>query len=477
MRRTKILATIGPASETPEILTKMVKAGLNAVRCNFSHGTPEDHKKRVDMIRSVAKKLGVSIGILADLQGPKIRVAKFIESKVKLIKGSEFILDAEMDATKGTIKQVGIDYKELPNDVVTNDTLLLDDGKVVLKVKEVLGSKIITIVETGGDLSNNKGINKKGGGLTAPALTDKDKEDIKTAAALSVDYVAVSFPRDGDDMRYARELLEEQGCYAGLVAKVERTEAIANIEDIIEASDAVMVARGDLAVEIGDENVPAIQKMIINKSRELDKIAITATQMMESMITCPTPTRAEVSDVANAVLDGTDAVMLSAESAAGDYPVEAIAAMDRVIKAAEQSKLVQIVKKANTEKEYNKIDEAVAVSAVYLANHVKAKALVSLTESGSTPRWMSRINTDLPIYALTRNVETIGRMTLCRGVTPVMFDSTRMPLNYVNRSAVDEIVNKGEANVGDRLILTSGDHMGVHGGTNKIKVLQVGSVI
>lgn len=477
MRRTKILATIGPASETPEVLRKMIKAGLNAVRCNFSHGTADDHRKRVQMIRDLAKEMGVPIGILADLQGPKIRVAKFENGKVTLEKGAEFTLDAEMDSEKGNQLTVGIDYKELPNDVNKGDILILDDGKIVLTVKKVNGLKVVCTVTAGGVLSNNKGINKKGGGLTAPALTEKDKEDIKTAASLHVDYVAVSFPRDGDDLRYARQLLKDQDCNAGIVAKVERTEAVDNIDDIIMASDAVMVARGDLAVEIGDENVPAIQKMIINRTRELDKIAITATQMMESMISCPTPTRAEVSDVANAVLDGTDVVMLSAESAAGDYPVEAIATMDRVIKAAEQSSLLTIVTKSNIERGYKKVDEAVAISAVYLANHVEAKALLSLTESGSTALWMSRINTDLPIFALTRNKDTIGRMTLYRGVMPIEFDSTRMPKFYVNRSAIDELVKRKVVKEEDWIVLTSGDHMGVLGGTNKIKVVQVGNVL
>jgi pyruvate kinase len=477
MRRTKILATIGPASETPEVLRKMIKAGLNAVRCNFSHGTADDHRKRVQMIRDLAKEMGVPIGILADLQGPKIRVAKFENGKVTLEKGAEFTLDAEMDSEKGNQLTVGIDYKELPNDVNKGDILILDDGKIVLTVKKVNGSKVVCTVTAGGVLSNNKGINKKGGGLTAPALTEKDKEDIKTAASLHVDYVAVSFPRDGDDLRYARQLLKDQDCNAGIVAKVERTEAVDNIDDIIMASDAVMVARGDLAVEIGDENVPAIQKMIINRTRELDKIAITATQMMESMISCPTPTRAEVSDVANAVLDGTDVVMLSAESAAGDYPVEAIATMGRVIKAAEQSSLLTIVTKSNIERGYKKVDEAVAISAVYLANHVEAKALLSLTESGSTALWMSRINTDLPIFALTRNKDTIGRMTLYRGVMPIEFDSTRMPKFYVNRSAIDELVKRKVVKEEDWIVLTSGDHMGALGGTNKIKVVQVGNVL
>ncbi|MBK2124267.1 pyruvate kinase [Fangia hongkongensis] len=477
MRRTKILATIGPASESKDVLTKMVKAGLNAVRCNFSHGTADDHRKRVQLIREVAKEQGVHIGILADLQGPKIRVAKFKNKSVELKKGADFILDADMKNEEGDEKSVGIDYKALPQDVSKGDILLLDDGKVILKVDKVSGNKVHCKVSVGGKLSNNKGINKKGGGLTAPALTDKDKEDIKTAAALDVDYVAVSFPRDGKDLEYARKLLKESGSNAGIVSKVERTEAVDNIEEIIKASDAVMVARGDLAVEIGDENVPAVQKMIIRRARQMDKVVITATQMMESMITNSTPTRAEVSDVANAVLDGTDTVMLSAESAAGEYPVETVAVMNRVCEAAENNDLVDIVSKGNIINNDERIDEAVANAAVYLANHVKAKAIISLTESGSTALWMSRINTRLPIYALSRNKPTLGRMTLYRGVVPIEFDSTRMARFYVNREASLELEKRGVVKGGDWMILTSGDHMGVHGGTNKIKVIQAGNVV
>ena len=477
MKRTKILATIGPASESEAVLRGMIKAGLNAVRCNFSHGTPDDHRKRVELIRKVAYQEGVPIGILADLQGPKIRVAKFKNKSVMLENGKTFFLDAELDKEAGDVNGVGIDYTELPNDVKKGDTLLLDDGKIVLTVDKVEKSKVFCKVTVGGELSNNKGINKKGGGLTAPALTDKDKADIKTAAQLNVDYIAVSFPRDAEDIEYARSLVEAAGSQAGIVAKMERTEAIINMKEIIEASDAIMVARGDLAVEIGDENVPAVQKSLIRLTREKDKIAITATQMMESMITCSTPTRAEVSDVANAVLDGTDAVMLSAESAAGEYPIEAVAAMSRVCKAAEESDLIHIVAKNNIDRQYERVDEAIALSTIYLANHITAKAIISLTESGSTVRWMSRINTNLPIFALTRNKETIGRMTLYRGVIPVEFDSTRMPRFYVNRSAADELVKRGVVKEGDVCILTSGDHMGQLGGTNKIKVVQIGSIV
>ena len=476
MRRTKILATIGPASESKAVLSRMIDAGLNAVRCNFSHGTAEDHGKRVQLVREVAKEKGIYIGVLADLQGPKIRVAKFKDGKIMLKNGESFTLDAEMDKNAGDEKSVGIDYKELPNDVKKGDVLLLDDGKIILTIIKVEGAKIHCTVTVGGKLSNNKGINKKGGGLTAPALTEKDKADIKTAAALDVDYVAVSFPRDAKEMEYARKLLTEAGSAAGLVAKIERTEAVANIEEIIKASDAIMVARGDLAVEIGDENVPAAQKMIIRLTRELDKVVITATQMMESMITSSTPTRAEVSDVANAVLDGTDVVMLSAESAAGDYPVETVAAMSRVCEAAENSNLVHIVSKENVRREHDRVDEAVANAAVYLANHVDAKAIISLTESGSTPLWMSRINTLLPIYGLSRNRATLGKMTFYRGVIPVEFDSTRMARFYVNREASLELEKRGVVKQGDWMVLTSGDHMGVHGGTNKIKVIQAGNV-
>lgn len=477
-KRTKVLATIGPACESEDVLRQMIQAGLNAVRCNFSHGKADDHRERIKLVRRVAKKMGVTIGILGDLQGPKIRVSKFKDKQVILEKGAEFILDADQSVDSGDIKSVGIDYKDLPKDVKKDDILLLDDGKVVLTVKSVKGNQVITEVTVGGILSNNKGINKQGGGLTAPALTEKDKEDIKLAAELEVDYLAVSFPRDGKDMDEARKLITEAGWeYASLVSKVERVEAVENIDEIIDASDAVMIARGDLAVEVGQENVPAIQKMIIQKTREKDKIAITATQMMESMINAPTPTRAEVSDVANAVLDGTDVVMLSAETAAGNYPVETIQHMSRTCLAAEQSDLVSIVSKTNIERYYDRVDTAVAMAAVYLANHINVKAIVSLTESGSSTRWMSRLNTQLPIYGLTRNKDTQGRMTLFRGVEPISFDSTRMPRFYVNRSAVEELVKRGFVQEGDWVILTSGDHMGLHGGTNKIKVVQVGNVV
>jgi pyruvate kinase len=477
MRRTKILATLGPASESREALSAMIKAGVNAVRCNFSHGTAEDHRKRVDLIRSIAKEHDTYVGILADLQGPKIRLSKFKKGSEMLKKGQKFILDADLGVDDGDDKSVGIDYKELIKDVKKGDILLVDDGKIVLEVDSVKGNKATTNVVVGGKVSNNKGINKKGGGLTAPALTDKDKEDIKIAAMLQVDFLAVSFVRDGKDIEYARQLVNEAGWKPAMVAKIERAEAVIkdNLKDIVDASDLVMVARGDLAVEIGDENVPAAQKLIISTARQNEKGSITATQMMESMIENSSPTRAEASDVANAVFDGTDAVMLSAETAVGSYPVETIEAMSRICDSAEKSKYNHMVKKQKIA-DCTRVDHAVSVAAVKIANEIGAKGLIVLTEGGNTSRWMSRINTSLPIYALSRNATTLGAMTLFRGVVPIHFDSTRMSKLYVNRSACMELENRKLAKDGDILVLTSGDSMGVHGSTNKIKVIIAGQV-
>lgn len=477
MRRTKILATIGPASESKEVLGDMMRAGLNAVRCNFSHGTADDHQKRVSLVREVAADLGKRIGILADLQGPKIRIGAFIDDEITLNDGDTFILDANMAEDQGTQVAVGLAYKSLPHEVSTNDRLLLDDGRLILQVKSVeKDSQVVCEVIVGGVLKNAKGINKEGGGLSAPALTDKDRADIITAAGLGVDYVAVSFPRDAKDIELARSLVQKAGSKAGIVAKIERIEAVGNIDEIIKASDAVMVARGDLAVEIGDENVPGVQKKIIERARALDCVVITATQMMESMITSPSPTRAEVSDVANAVLDGTDAVMLSAESATGAYPVKAIEVMDKICLSAEQHE-IKSLRSSDKSSCFARVDEAIAMSSIYVANHLNVKALISLTESGSTALWMSRINSKLPIYALTRNESTRGLMTLCRGVEPVYFDSTSMRKKDVNPEAVQVLVDKQVVATGDLVILTSGDHMGMHGGTNKMKVLEVGKVI
>lgn len=476
LRRTKILATLGPATDTPERIEAIINAGANVVRMNFSHGTAEDHINRAKTVRECAKKLGKYIAILGDLQGPKIRVAKFVNGSIHLKVGDDFILDADLGRDEGTQQSVGIDYKALPQDVLAGDILLLDDGRIQLEVSEVQGNKVHTKVTVGGKLSNNKGINRQGGGLSAEALTDKDKEDIKTAAIMGVEYLAISFPRCGADLDYARSLAVAAGCNALICAKVERAETVASdeaIDDIIEASDAVMVARGDLGVEIGDAELVGVQKKLIARSRQLNKVVITATQMMESMISSPMPTRAEVMDVANAVLDGTDAVMLSAETAAGDFPVETVLAMARVCQGAETHPSVKI-SKHRVDEAFSSISESIALSAVYAANHLHSiKGIVALTESGKTPKLMSRITTSLPIYALSRHETTLNTMSLFRGVKPVYFDSRGSEPGQLKQDVIDALVEKGILQSGDLFVMTYGDEMETIGSTNACKIVTV----
>lgn len=477
IRRTKIVATLGPATDREGVLDAIIEAGVDVVRLNFSHGNPEDHRRRLKAVREAADRHGRAVAALGDLQGPKIRIARFAaEGGVKLEKGQSFILDVSLDRNAGDSERVGCDYKELADDVEAGDKLLLDDGRLVLEVDRIDGPQIHTKVIVGGKLTNNKGINKQGGGLSAAALTDKDKEDLKTAIDIGVDYLAVSFPRSGADMQYARELLGEAGQEIGLVAKIERAEAVADpetLDDIIRASEAVMVARGDLGVEIGDAQLIGVQKRIIARARTLNKVVITATQMMESMIESPLPTRAEVFDVANAVLDGTDAVMLSAETAAGDYPVETIRAMNRLCLGAERERAAQ-QSQHRIHEGFTRIDETLALSAMYAANHLSGVvAIACLTASGYTPLIASRIRSGLPIVALAETPMVQRRMALYRGVVSLVFDSSRFPLTEINAGAIQELVDRGLADKGDHVILTRGDHMNAHGGTNTMKIIQV----
>ena len=472
IRRTKIVATLGPASDDPKILDQMIAAGLDVVRLNFSHGTADDHIRRAEMIRSMARARGKTVGVLADLQGPKIRIGKFENKKITLERDARFILDA--NCKLGNQERVGLDYKELPRDVARGATLLLDDGRITMWVEEVKGAEIFCRVVQGGVLSDNKGINRQGGGLSAPALTDKDIEDIKTAAAFKADYIAVSFPRSGADMETARTLLRAAGGKSLLVAKIERAEAIEALEEIIDASDAIMVARGDLGVEVGDAAVPGLQKKMIRIARQKNKLAIIATQMMESMITNPIPTRAEVSDVANAVLDGTDAVMLSAETAAGQYPIETIAAMDRICTEAEKVADNSFMSQYTVQKDFARADEAIAMSAMFTAVHIDVKAIAALTQSGSTTLWMSRMNTDVPIYALTPEVETRRKLTLFRGVYPVNFKTATTDREQLLIEAEDELRRRGAVRDGDLILLSYGDAVGKSGGTNTMKIVRVG---
>ena len=473
-RSTKIVATLGPASNTPELLEEMIKAGVNVVRLNFSHGTAQDHIDRALMVREAAKRAGREVAIMADLQGPKIRVGKFEQGKVMLEAGQPFVLDASR-TEMGDIHGVGLDYKELPRDVVAGDVLLLNDGLIVLTVDKVQGEQVHTTVKMGGELSNNKGINKKGGGLTAPALTAKDMDDIKTAMSFQADYLAVSFPKNATDMEMARQLANVAAAQykhkPGLIAKIERAEAIPRLEEILRASDGIMVARGDLAVEVGNATVPALQKRMIKMAREMDKVVITATQMMESMITNPVPTRAEVSDVANAVLDGTDAVMLSAETAAGKYPLETVIEMAQICLAAESAELVELDADF-TGKTFDRIDQTIALGALFTAHHLGAKAIVALTESGSTLLWMSRHRIHIPIYALTTQQSTQRKMALYRNVRPLLMD-TSADRDTALAQAEAHLKSRGIMQTGDVYAITCGEPMGSPGGTNMLKICKV----
>ena len=471
-RQTKIVATLGPATDSPGVIRELVHAGVDVVRLNFSHGSATEHERRVQLVREAALAEGRAVGVLADLQGPKIRVESFADGPVMLKEGADFVLDADHPADAGTAERVGVSYKQLPRDVQPGDLILLNDGLLRLGVKRIEGKAVHCVVEHGGELSDRKGLNKLGGGLSATALTNKDRQDIQTAIKLGADLLAVSFPRSGDDMKKARWLAEAAGGEPQMVAKIERAEAVDNLVEIIRESDAVMVARGDLGVEIGDPALPGVQKSIISQAREHNRLVITATQMMESMIVNPIPTRAEVLDVANAVMDGTDAAMLSAETAAGKYPVKAVEAMARICVGAErydppQRSIQELAR------HFERIDEAIAMSAVYTARHTRAEAIIALTESGMTAIWMSRMGTRIPIYAMTAHETTRRRMTLVRGVYPIEFTPSNLDGVTASREACECLRQRGLLGPGDRVLVTKGDFSGP-GGTNSMKVLTVG---
>lgn len=472
LKRTKIVATLGPSTDKPGMLQKIIEAGVDLVRVNLSHGLRADHLKRIEATRALALALNKEVGIMVDLQGPKIRIGCFKEGSVTLVNGASFVVDVALPIDAGTVGSVGTEYKPLIKDIHAGDTLLLDDGLIMLSVEKVEGSKIYCIVKLGGKLSNNKGINRRGGGLTAMALTPKDVDDIEFAAKMQVDYVAVSFVRTASDIHETRNLLEKFGSNAGIVAKIECVEAIAVLDDIIQSADAVMVARGDLGVELGYAELPAMQKHIIARAQAQDRAVITATQMMESMVHSPIPTRAEVSDVANAVLDGTDAVMLSAETATGEFPDKAIHAMAEVCLAVERQKIMHI-SHHRLESRFERVDESIAMAAMYVANHIDTRAIVALTETGSTPLWMSRIQSGIPIYGLSRHKNARGRMTLYRGVYPIEFDVTRFPSIQVTSEALAELMRLEVINSGDRVVITKGDIMGDSGGANTLKIVTV----
>ena len=477
-RATKIVATIGPASNDIDTLVRMFKAGVDVVRLNFSHGKAQDHIDRARMVREAAALCGREVAIMADLQGPKIRVGKFEEGKIQLENGAKFILDSKWgeNGELGNQERCGLDYKELPRDLRAADVLLLNDGLIVLTVDKVIGSEIHTTVKIGGELSNNKGINRQGGGLTAPALTAKDMEDIKTAMSFQADYLAISFPKSATDMEMARTLANIAGepyhHKPMMIAKIERAEAIPVLQEILDASDGIMVARGDLAVEVGNAAVPALQKRMIKMARASNKLAITATQMMESMIVNAVPTRAEVSDVANAVLDGTDAVMTSAETASGRYPIETVEMMAAICVEAEQSEYNKLdADFLNVT--FTRIDQSIAYGALFTAHHLRVKAIVAMTESGSTPLWMSRHSIDTPIFALTPSVTTQRKAALYRNVRAYHLLQNGSSAQVL-KQAEDLLVANGIVKKGDMIVVTWGSPMGQAGGTNALKIVRVG---
>ncbi|MGH8179617.1 MAG: pyruvate kinase [Steroidobacteraceae bacterium] len=474
MRRTKIVATVGPSTDDIAVMTDMMRAGLDVVRLNASHGTLEDRRRRLALVREAAQRVNKCIGVLLDLGGPKIRIESFRDKKVMLQEGQAFTLDTALDPKAGTAEEVGCAYKDLPKDVAAGDTLLLGDGQIVLDVQRVSGTRIETRVRNAGELSDRKGLNRQGGGISAPAISDKDREDIRFGAEEQVDYLAVSFARDAADIEQARTLVRQAGGDARIVAKVERHEAVSNLPGIIDAADVVMVARGDLGVEMGYAELTGLQKTIIHQTRSRNRVVITATQMMESMIQNPVPTRAEVSDVANAVMDGTDAVMLSAETAAGRYPVKAVEAMAQVIEGAEKYQLTHSRTRHRTEGQFKGTEEAIAMAVMYAANHLKVRAIVALTESGATPLWMSRIRSDIPIYAFTRHERTRRRVTIYRGVYPVIFDVTSSTSTGALYGALfSRLLELDLVKRKDLVILTKGELSGVQGGTNSMQILQV----
>lgn len=476
MRRTKIIATLGPSTDLPGAIDRLLDAGVDLFRLNYSHQNQAVHAKRMEMIRERTAARNVEVGVIADLQGPKIRLEGFSDDKIMLRDSSTFVINTELPATAGDETQVGVSYKDLPQDVKVGDTLLIDDGRIVLRVKHVGSHEVACEVMLGGELTGNKGLNRLGGGLSAAALTDKDRSDLEHAVGLGVDYLAVSFPRTADDIHEARELLKSHGSNASIIAKIERAEALDHAADIIEAAEAIMIARGDLGVEIGDAALPPTQKRLIKMARDMDRAVITATQMMESMIEHQMPTRAEVFDVANAVLDGTDAVMLSAETSIGRFPDKAVAAMSRICAETEKQRLAR-VSDHRINQRFERIDEAIAMSTMYAANHIGARAIAALTETGSTCVWMSRISSGIPIFAFTRHVSTQRKVKLFRGVYPVGFDITHTDPLEANKEMIEILMSRGIVKESDAVIITKGDLRGSRGGTNNMKIIRVGEAL
>lgn len=467
-RRTKIVATLGPASSDPERMAALVEAGVNVFRLNFSHGSADVHRNNVAVIRDIAARLDANVGILQDLQGPKIRVARFADDRITLAAGDTFTLTCA-DDSPGDQQRVGVTYPGLVNDVAVGDKLLLDDGRLTLRVTRLSGQDIQTEVVVGGTLSNNKGINIPNADLSIPALTDKDVEDLKLGAELDVDWVAMSFVRSRDDLLLARHYLSKEGSNAKLMAKIEKPTAVERFAEILREVDGVMVARGDLGVEMPPEKVPQIQKLLIRACREAGKPVVTATQMLESMISSPSPTRAESSDVANAIYDGTDAVMLSAETAVGQYPIEAVRMMDRIARTVENDEHYVQSMRSQAPRPDETTADAVSLGACDMASNLGARLIVTFTSSGTTALRVARNRPAAPVLALTPSERALRQLSVAWGVFPRLTDDIHNTDEMVE-VAHRVISERGLLDPGSRYVITAGVPFGMRGTTNMIRV-------
>jgi pyruvate kinase len=471
VRRAKIVCTLGPAVDTPELVRTLVETGMDVARLNMSHGTHAEHRRRYDMVRQASDDTGHGVGIIADLQGPKIRLETFTEGRVELVKGARFVIttrDVEGDTTI-----CGTTYKDLPRDVGEGDPILVDDGKLRLRVVEVRGEDVTTEVEVGGRVSDHKGLNLPGVAVSVPALSEKDKDDLRWALRTSVDFVALSFVRSASDVEDVRSIMRDEGVMLPVIAKIEKPQAIDNLDEVVKAFDAFMVARGDLGVECPLEDVPFLQKRVIDKARRNAKPVIVATQMLESMVSNPRPTRAEASDVANAVLDGADAVMLSGETSVGEFPIETVETMARIVASTEDHALASM---AAIDWQPQTRGGVIAKAAAEVGDRVGAKYLVAFTQSGDSARRLSRYRGRLPVLAFTPVAKVRSQLSMSWGVETFLTQDVEHTDEMVRQ--VDEaLLEIGRVSEGDQVVIIAGSPPGIPGSTNAMRIHRMGDAI
>jgi pyruvate kinase len=471
MRRAKIVCTLGPAVESPEKVRELIAAGMNMARLNLSHGGYEEHQSRLDQVRAAAAEAGVPIAILVDLQGPKIRLARFKDGPHDLLRGDIFTITT--DEIEGTKERVGTTYKGLPGDCKAGDRILIDDGKVTVEVTEVKGNDVVTKVIEPGAVSNNKGINLPGVAVSVPALSEKDMDDLRWGLKVGADFIALSFVRSADDIKDVHRIMDEEGIRVPVIAKIEKPQAVDNLVSIVEAFDGIMVARGDLGVELPIEDVPLVQKRCVELARDAAKPVIVATQMLDSMISNSRPTRAEATDCANAVLDGADALMLSGETSVGDFAIEAVQTMSRIIQRTEEGGLERI---RPLKHEPRTKGGAITKAAVEVGAIVGAKFLVAFTQSGDSARRMSRLRSPIPILALTPDRGTYNRLALSWGVEPMITPMVSHTDEMV-KQADGLLLESKRTTIGDNVIIVAGSPPGIPGSTNAMRVHRMGDAV